>query len=255
MANYCRAVTKCLRGTHVFLSTFSSISKTKNRDLDKFLFRSEIVRFFILLHICHTLVTEKKVESNYRNCRDLDVLISCAICTAKTKCRKFKTYIPRKGISGLSPNFHIHVSMSELYIPTMGLPVLLEKICRLSWEYRNRSQTHECGNWGWGRAIPRKAYINGIAVCGQFSTNGQHFQKNSCYWTFKNVSMLKGVPSWEDCGLLCFQNPDCQLWAWRIDRFLASNQVTFVRLQWQDEADFNHFSLGQEAEVGIDTCK
>ncbi len=25
-----------------------------------------------------------------------------------------------------------------------------------SWEYVNRSQTHECGNWGWGRAIPRK---------------------------------------------------------------------------------------------------
>ncbi len=25
-----------------------------------------------------------------------------------------------------------------------------------SWEYINRSKTHECGNWGWGRAIPRK---------------------------------------------------------------------------------------------------
>jgi hypothetical protein len=23
-----------------------------------------------------------------------------------------------------------------------------------SWEYMNRSQTHECGNWDWGRAIP-----------------------------------------------------------------------------------------------------
>ncbi len=25
-----------------------------------------------------------------------------------------------------------------------------------SWDYINRSQTHECGNWGWGRAIPKK---------------------------------------------------------------------------------------------------
>ncbi len=25
-----------------------------------------------------------------------------------------------------------------------------------SWEYIIRSQTHECGNWDWGRAIPRK---------------------------------------------------------------------------------------------------
>jgi hypothetical protein len=33
-----------------------------------------------------------------------------------------------------------------------------------SWDYINRSQTHECGNWGCGRAIPEKEYINGIIV-------------------------------------------------------------------------------------------
>ncbi len=33
-----------------------------------------------------------------------------------------------------------------------------------SWEYINRWPTHECGNWGWGRAIPRKGIYNGIAV-------------------------------------------------------------------------------------------
>ncbi len=31
-----------------------------------------------------------------------------------------------------------------------------------SWDYINRSQTHECWNWGWGRAIPRKGYIKEI---------------------------------------------------------------------------------------------
>jgi hypothetical protein len=36
---------------------------------------------------------------------------------------------PEKEYRGLSPNFHIHVSVSELYIPTMGLPFLLEEIC------------------------------------------------------------------------------------------------------------------------------
>jgi hypothetical protein len=40
----------------------------------------------------------------------------CIVCyTAQKKCRKFEANIPRKGISrGLSPNFHIHVSVSEL---------------------------------------------------------------------------------------------------------------------------------------------
>jgi hypothetical protein len=35
--------------------------------------------------------------------------------------------------------------------------------CRKSvdrpWEYINRSQTRECGNWDWGRAIPRKGIL------------------------------------------------------------------------------------------------
>ncbi len=50
--------------------------------------------------------------------------------TAKKKCRKLKANIPRKvEYRGLSPNFHIHVSVSELYFPTMELPFLLEEIC------------------------------------------------------------------------------------------------------------------------------
>jgi hypothetical protein len=39
-----------------------------------------------------------------------------------------KQIFPGKEYRGLSPNFHIHVSVSELYIPTMGLPFLLEEI-------------------------------------------------------------------------------------------------------------------------------
>ncbi len=61
-----------------------------------------------------------------------------------------KQIFPEKEYRGLSPNFYIHVSVSELYIPTMGLPFLLEEICGpiLGILYINRSQTHECGNWG-----------------------------------------------------------------------------------------------------------
>jgi hypothetical protein len=48
--------------------------------------------------------------------------------TAKTKRRKFKQIFPEKDYRGLSPNFHIHVSVSESYISAMGLPFLLEEI-------------------------------------------------------------------------------------------------------------------------------
>jgi hypothetical protein len=46
----------------------------------------------------------------------------------------------------------------------MGLPVLLEEICRLILGVY-KSQTHECGNWDWGRAIPRKGIYKRNCRC------------------------------------------------------------------------------------------
>jgi hypothetical protein len=57
-------------------------------------------------------------------------------------------------LRGLSPNFYM--SVSDLYIPTINLHVLLQENMYVdrSWEYINRSQTHECGNWVCGCEIP-----------------------------------------------------------------------------------------------------
>ncbi len=46
-------------------------------------------------------------------------------------------------LRGLRSQFNIHVSVSDLYIPTIGLPIRLQEN-RL--EYINRSQIHDCGN-------------------------------------------------------------------------------------------------------------
>jgi hypothetical protein len=40
-----------------------------------------------------------------------------------------------------------------------------------SWEYINRSKTHECGNWGWGRAIPRKGIYKQNCRCSVLQKN------------------------------------------------------------------------------------
>ncbi len=88
--------------------------------------------------------------------------------TAKTKCRKFETNNPRKGISGSQSQFpHSCVCERIIYSHdgsafSAGGNMWTDpgNICI------NRSQTHECGNWGWGSAIPRKGIysINRIAV-------------------------------------------------------------------------------------------
>jgi hypothetical protein len=57
-------------------------------------------------------------------------------------------------LRGLSPNFHIHVSVIDLYIPTIDLAILLQEICGPILRIYNCSQTHECGNLDCGWAIP-----------------------------------------------------------------------------------------------------
>jgi hypothetical protein len=92
-----------------------------------------------------------------------------------------KQIFPEKEYRGLSPNFHIHVSVSELYITTMGLPVLLEEICRLILGIYsiNRSKTHECGNGAEAALFPEKEDINGIAVAVHYSVGaGQNLSRN-----------------------------------------------------------------------------
>ncbi len=72
----------------------------------------------------------------------------------------------------LVPNFYIHVSVSDLYILMMVHIFCCIVFVNRSWEYINRSQTHECGNWERGGAVsflgivvsPNFPYI-AFAVC------------------------------------------------------------------------------------------
>jgi hypothetical protein len=68
---------------------------------------------------------------------------------ASVHCKEPIPKIPRKGIArhGHNPNFYIHVSVSDLYIPTNDLPILLQEICRpILGIYKSLTHTHECGN-------------------------------------------------------------------------------------------------------------
>ncbi len=69
-------------------------------------------------------------------------------------------------LRGLSPNFYIHVSVSDLYIPRIGPHISSSRTAVQSWEYIIHSQTHECGNWDWGPDIP---------FLGILSSNFRHF--------------------------------------------------------------------------------
>ncbi len=59
-------------------------------------------------------------------------------------------------LRGLSPNFHMHVFVSDLYILRIGPHISCSTIGRpiMGIYAVNRRQTHECGNWDCSRAFP-----------------------------------------------------------------------------------------------------
>jgi hypothetical protein len=70
-------------------------------------------------------------------------------------------------LRGLSPSFHIHVSVSDLFSPRIGPHISSSRQkADPSGEYIIRSQTHECGNWDRDPDIP---------FLGLFISNFRHF--------------------------------------------------------------------------------
>jgi hypothetical protein len=56
-----------------------------------------------------------------------------------------KQIFPEKELCGLRSNFLIHVSVSDLYIPTIGLPIMPKAYC-LMWKLGLRPRNSFCGN-------------------------------------------------------------------------------------------------------------
>jgi hypothetical protein len=52
----------------------------------------------------------------------------CAGTLQRTDNENSKQIFPKEELRGQSPNFHLHVSVSDLHIPTSDLPILLPEI-------------------------------------------------------------------------------------------------------------------------------
>ncbi len=69
---------------------------------------------------------------------------------------KMKLLFPKHNYNIMSPSSYAHLSVWDLYISRIGLPILLQGNMWTDPGNIYRSQSHECVNWDWGHAIPRK---------------------------------------------------------------------------------------------------
>jgi hypothetical protein len=96
------------------------------------------------------------------------LFVQFAFMAKKAHCNKNPIYVFLLWeMRGLSPYFYIHVSVSDLYIPRIGPHISCSRIGRsFVGIYKSLTETHECGNWDCGSAIP---------VLGIFVSNFQHW--------------------------------------------------------------------------------
>ncbi len=88
----------------------------------------------------------------------LTASISLCYTHCKDKIPKFRNKYSQKRSTGVSVPISKFMCLWVIYIfpGSVCLFCWRKFVDRSSWDYINPSQTHECGNWGWGRAIPRK---------------------------------------------------------------------------------------------------
>ncbi len=87
--------------------------------------------------------------------------------------------------------------MRDIYFSRIGLPILLQgkKYVDRSGEYTNRSQTHEYGNWDWGRAISRKGIHKWDFLCSAMASELPELSKGpiSCRFPASYTAVVTTV--------------------------------------------------------------
>ncbi len=112
------------------------------------------------------------VTVNLTQCACLSFILGANLHCKEKMPKIGSKYSQKRNIGALVPISTFMCLWVNYIFPRWSCRFCWRKYVDRSWEYINRSQTHECRYWRWGCAIPRKGiyffflrqkYINGIA--------------------------------------------------------------------------------------------
>ena len=152
MANYCRAVAKSLRGTNVKTDNFSIFlnlrfpkHKFQVAACPWLLLFSLLLLFLLLLLLLMLLAT---FTTAFIDDRINPAKQNCYVVHCKDKMPKIWNKYSQKRNIGASVPISTVMCLWANYIFSRWVCLFCwRKYVDQSWEYINRSQIHECGNW------------------------------------------------------------------------------------------------------------